>query len=107
MVLAVIATAFLFFEVIRSQLPAALLVAIDKPGAAKAWLVAAAIGSSLLCTGVGAMFVSAVRLLLVLRKPEEAAIRTSTADHLVSVAMVIVGFILCVAALFVLGSNSA
>jgi hypothetical protein len=85
--------AVLFLEIIRSRMPDATSV----------WLFVAAVGVSLLTVGMGALAVSAVRLFLSVRQPDEAMVHSVAKDHLGCVAMVLVGFALTALALFVLG----
>jgi hypothetical protein len=100
--IAVIAAAFLFFEIIRSQLPSHLQAAIERSDGPAVWAVAAALGLSLLCSGIGVISISGVRLLLALRKADAALIHAAAKDHLGSVVMVVVGFVLSVGALYML-----
>jgi hypothetical protein len=105
--LAVIAVAFLFFEVIQSQLPGYLQAAIGRPGGPAAWAVAAALGLSLLCSGIGVISISGIRLLLALRKADASLVHAAAKDHLCSVVIVVVGFVMSVAALYVLSQVKA
>ncbi len=100
--IAVAALAFLFFEIIRSQLPSYLQTAIERSSGPAAWAAAAAFGLSLLCSGIGVISISGVRLLLALRKTDASLVRTAAIDHLGSVAMVLFGFMLSVGALYAL-----
>ena len=100
--IAVIAAAFLFFEIIRSQLPDYLQTAIERSGGPAVWAVAAALGLSLLCSGIGVISISGVRLLLALRKADASLVQAVAKDHLGSVVMVVVGFGLSVGALYML-----
>lgn len=97
----------MLFQVLRSKLPGDLRAAIEQSGDLAAWAVAAAIGLSLLFTGVGVMAVSAVRLFAALRRSEPIEVRSMAKDHLGSTAIVIVGFVLSVIALFVLSQVKA
>ncbi len=74
--IAAVGGAFLLFEVLRSNLPDHLRVAIDQSGELAAWAVAAAIGLSVLFTGIGVMSVSAIRLYTALRRADSAEVRT-------------------------------
>ena len=100
--IAVIAVAFLFFEIIRSQLPSYLQTAIERSDGPAAWAVAAALGLSLLCSGIGVISISGVRLLLALRQPDASPVHAAANDHLGSIVMVVLGFVLSVGALYVL-----
>ena len=100
--IAVIAAAFLFFEIIRSQLPGYLQTAIERSAGPAAWAVAAALGLSLLCSGIGVISISGVRLLLALRKADASLVQAAAKDHLGSVVMVVFGFGLSVGALYML-----
>jgi hypothetical protein len=100
--IAVAAVAFLFFEIIRSQLPSYLQTAIERSSGPTVWAAAAAFGLSLLCSGIGVISISGVRLLLALRKNDASLVRAAAKDHLGSVAMVVFGFVLSVGALYAL-----
>ena len=100
--IAVIATAFLFFEIIRSQLPSYLQTAIERSDGPAVWAGAAALGLSFLCSGIGVILISGVRLLLALRKADASLVHAAAKDHLGSVAMVVFGFLLSVCALYAL-----
>lgn len=100
--IAVIAGAFLFFEIIRSQLPSYLQTAIERSDAPAAWAVAAALGLSLLCSGMGAISISGVRLLLAIRKADTSRVVAAAKDHLGSSLMVVCGFVLAVSAFYAL-----
>jgi ABC-type Fe3+ transport system permease subunit len=101
-VIAVAAAAFLFFEIIRSQLPSSLQRAIEQQSISAAWAVAVALGLSLLCVGIGVISVSAVRLAVALRTDNSSRIFSAAKDQLGSVVMVVSGFVLAVAAAFML-----
>ena len=100
--IAVIAAAFLFFEIIRSNLPSYLQAAIERADGPAAWAVAAALGLSLLCSGIGVISISGVRLLLALRNADASLVDAAAKDHLDSVVMVVFGFVLSVGALYML-----
>lgn len=100
--IAVIAVAFLFFEIIRSQLPSYLQTAIERSDGPAAWAGAAALGLSLLCSGIGVISISGVRLVLALRKADASLVHAAAKDHLGSVVMVVFGFVLSVGALYAL-----
>lgn len=100
--IAAVGGAFLLFEVLRSKLPDHLRAAIDQSGELAAWAVAAAIGLSVLFTGVGVMLVSAIRLYTALRRADAAEVRAMAKDHLGSTMMVLAGFVLSVGALYTL-----
>jgi len=100
--IAVVVVGFLFFEIIRSQLPSYLQAAIERSDGPAAWAVAAALGLSLLCSGIGVISISGVRLLLALRKADASLVHAAAKDHLGSVVMVVFGFVLSVGALYVL-----
>lgn len=103
--IAVIAMAFLFFEIIRSQLPGYLQTAIERSDGTAAWAGAAALGLSLLSSGMGVISISGVRLLLALRRAEASLVHAAAKDHLRSVAMVVFGFLLSVGALYALSQT--
>lgn len=100
--IAVVVVAFLFFEIIRSQLPSYLQTAIERADGPAAWAAAAAVGLSLLFSGIGVISISGVRLFLVLRKADASLVHAAAKDHLVSVAMVVFGFVLSIGALYAL-----
>lgn len=100
--LAVVAAAFMFFEIIRSQLPSNMQVAIEQPSGTAAWVAAAALGLALLCSGIGVIAISTVRLLIALRKGDASHINAAAKDQLSSVAIVVVGFVLAAVAFFML-----
>jgi hypothetical protein len=91
---AFVAKAYLAFEILRSQLPGQLQ--------ATPWVVVAAAGLSLLCGGMGVVLVSGIRLFAALRKADLALMRSMAREHLVSTALVLAGFVLSLAATFVL-----
>jgi hypothetical protein len=100
--LAAIAGAFLLFEILRTYLPSYLKIAIERSDVVAGWTLAAAIGLSILFTGIGVLIVSALRLFLALRKAEAAVVQIAAKDHLGSAIMVIVGLVLSVGTLYVL-----
>jgi hypothetical protein len=90
--------AYLAFEILRSQLPGQLQ--------ATPWVVVAAAGLSLLCGGMGVILVSGIRLFAALRKTDLALVRSLARDHLVSTVLVLAGFMLSLAATFMLSQMS-
>ncbi len=98
--------AFWLCEVLRLKLPGYLQAAIEQSDGLAAWAVVAAVGLSLLFTGMGVMSVSAVRLFAALRRIEAIEVRAMAKDHLGSTVLVIAGFVLSVVALFVLSQAS-
>lgn len=98
--IAIVAAAFMFFEIIRSQLPSYMQLAIEQRSGTTAWVVAAALGLSLLCSGIGVISISAIRLLIALRTDDASHINAAAKDQLGSVAIVVVGFVLAAIAFF-------
>jgi hypothetical protein len=100
--IAIAAGAVLFFEILRSQLPGYLLAAIDQSNGVSALALAVAVGLSMLFTGIGVIAVSGARLFVALRKADAQRVHTLANDHLSSVLVVILGFVLSVGAMYLL-----
>ena len=101
-VIAVIAITLVFFEMLRAHLPRAIQITIEHSSGHLAIAFLAAIGFSLVCTGIGVMSISGVRLLLATRQEDAPRLYRVAKDHLVSVCMVSGGFFISVCAMYVL-----
>ena len=86
--------AYLFVEVIG------LVIAPSSPVAGH-WVLkyVGAAGLSLLCGGVGAAIVSAIRVWNALVRAGQSELAAEVKEHLWSVAMIVMGFVLCITAL--------
>ena len=105
--IAIAAGSFLLFESLHTYLPGPVQIAIEQSSSVAGWAVAAAVGLSMLFTGIGVLSVSSVRLLWSLRGADVTLVRKMAKDHLTSTAIVLAGFALSMAALYVLSQVPA